>query len=175
MSYLTGCKSKKTAIKTPKGEIDIVVPCSGSDYFTSSEAFRANSIGESLDQVISKKKALTNARAQLASSIETTVKTVTDNYLNSRELNNREEAAERFETLNREVVNQNLSGIKVICERMTRTEEGRYKTYLALELSATDLVSGYNERLSKDEKLKIDYDYEKFKETFEEEMSKMGK
>jgi molecular chaperone DnaK (HSP70) len=30
----------------------------------------------------------------------------------------------------------------------------------------------YNERLSKDEKLKIDYDYEKFKDTFNKEMEK---
>ena len=43
-----------------------------------------------------------------------------------------------------------------------------------LELYADDLVSSYNERLSKDERLKIDYDYEKFKQTFEEEMSKLS-
>jgi hypothetical protein len=46
---------------------------------------------------------------------------------------------------------------------------------MALELSAADLVSAYNEKLSKDERLKIDYDYEKFKETFDKEMEKMGK
>jgi hypothetical protein len=28
--------------------------------------------------------------------------------------------------------------------------------------------------MSKDDRLKIDYDYEKFKETFEKEMEKMG-
>ena len=173
--YLAGCKSNKTAVKIPKDEVEVIVPCSGSTYFTTSEAFRANSLGESLDQVISKKKAMTNVRAQLAASIESTVKTVTDNYLNSRELNNKEEAEERFETLNREIVNQTLSGIKVICEKMTRTTEGRYKTYLAVELSATDLVSEYDAKLTNDERLKIDYDYEKFKKTFEDEMSKLGK
>jgi hypothetical protein len=36
------------------------------------------------------------------------------------------------------------------------------------------LVATYNERLSKDERLKIDYDYEKFKETFDKEMEKLG-
>ena len=39
-------------------------------------------------------------------------------------------------------------------------------------LSADDLVKQYNERLSKDERLKIDYDYEKFKKTFDDEMNK---
>lgn len=167
-----GC-SKKPA--TPKGETEVVVPCSGPDYFTTNKFFRANSIGESSDQVTSKRKALTNARNELAQSIQTTVKTVTDNYVNSREMNNREEVEERFESLNREVVDQTLSGVRTLCEKLVKTEQGSFKTYIAIELSADELVSKYNERLSKDERLKIDYDYEKFKETFEKEMSKMGK
>ncbi len=171
--FAVACKSKKVAAdQTPKDEVEVVVPCSGTDYFTTNQAFRSNSSGESMDQVTSKKKALTNARNELAASIQTIVKTVTDNYVNSREFNNKEELEERFESLNREVVNQKLSGIKTICEKLVRTKEGRYKTYVALELSADDLVTAYNERLSKDEKLKIDYDYEKFKKTFEEEMNK---
>lgn len=170
-----GCKSSKTATNTPipPSEVEVIVPCSGSQYFTSEAVFRSNSIGESADQVISKKKALTNARAELAASIQTTVKTVTDNYVNAREFNNKEEVEERFETLNREVVNKELSGLAVICEKQTRTSEGRYKTYIAIELSADQLVSAYNERLSNDDRLKIDYDYEKFKNTFNEEMKKM--
>jgi hypothetical protein len=56
-----------------------------------------------------------------------------------------------------------------------QTKEGNYKTYVAIELSADELVKQYNERLSKDERLKIDYDYEKFKQTFDEEMAKRGK
>jgi hypothetical protein len=171
--FVVGCKGKKEASK-PKGETEVVVPCSGSDFFTTSKVFRANSIGESQDQVASKKKALANARNELAASIQTTVKSVTDNYLNSREMNNREEVEERFEQLGREVVDQQLTGIRTICEKLMRTEQGTYKTYIALELSAADLVSAYNEKLSKDERLKIDYDYEKFKETFDKEMDKMG-
>jgi hypothetical protein len=89
-------------------------------------------------------------------------------------MNNREEVEERYEQLNREVVEQQLTGVRTICEKLMRTEQGTYKTYIALELSAADLVSAYNEKLAKDERLRIDYDYEKFKETFEKEMSKMG-
>lgn len=167
-----GCSKKAAA---PKGETKVTVPCSGPDYFTTSKFFRANSIGESSDQVTSKRKALSNARNELAQAIQTTVKTVTDNYVNSREMNNREEVEERFESLNREVVDQTLSGIRTICEKLMKTEQGNFKTYIAIELSADELVSKYNERLSKDERLKIDYDYEKFKETFDKEMAKMGK
>lgn len=169
---LEGCKSKE---KAPVGEKEIVVPCSGPDYFTTNKVFRANSIGESMDQVTSKKKALTNARNELAQAINTTVKTVTDNYVNSREMNKQEELEQRFESLNREVVEQTLTGVRTICEKLVQTKDGNYKTYVAIELSADELVSKYNERLSKDDRLKIDYDYEKFKETFNKEMDKMGK
>lgn len=171
--FVTGCKSKKE-VKAPKGEVEVSVPCSGPDFFTTNKFFRANSIGESQDQVVSKKKALTNARNELAQAIQTTVKTVTDNYVNAREMNNREEVEERFESLNREVVDQTISGVRTICEKLMKTSDGTYKTYIAIELSADELVSKYNERISKDERLKIDYDYEKFKETFEKEMEKMG-
>ena len=58
-------------------------------------------------------------------------------------------------------------------QKLMKTSQGTYKTYVAIELSADELVARYNERISQDERLKIDYDYEKFKETFEKEMDKM--
>src|SRR6187402_2881775 len=170
-AIIAGCKGKE---KAPAGEKEVVVPCSGPEYFTTAKFFRSNSIGESMDQVTSKKKALTNARNELAQAIQTTVKTVTDNYVNSRTMNNKEELEQRFESLNREVVDQTLSGIVTKCEKLVKTDQNTYKTYIAIELSADALVAKYNERLSKDERLKIDYDYEKFKDTFNAEMEKMG-
>lgn len=171
------CKTTKpTSTSTPalpEGEIEIVVACSGPEYFTDGEVFRANSVGESIDLSVSKRKAMTNARSQLAASIQTTVKAVTDNYVNSSESNNQEQVEERFESLNREVVSQELRGIRTICERYFKTPEGKYKTYVAIELSAQELVSAYHERLQNIQGLQIDYDYEKFKQTFEAEMLKL--
>ena len=170
-ALIGGCKGKE---KVPAGEKEIVVPCSGPDFFTNNKVFRANSIGESMDQITSKKKALTNARNDLAQAIQTTVKTVTDNYTNSVDVNKKENLEQKFESLNREVVDQTLSGIKTICEKLVQTKDGNYKTYIAIELSADDLVSQYNSRLSKDDQLKVDYDYQKFKDTFDKEMDKMA-
>ena len=174
-ALIGGCKpSSKSKDKAPSGETEIVVPCSGSDYFTNNKVFRANSIGESMDQVTSKKKALTNARNELAQAIQTTVKTVTDNYTNSTSVDKREQLEQKFESLNREVVDQTLQGIRTICEKLVQTKDGNYKTYIAIELSADDLVKQYNSRITADEKLKVDYDYEKFKDTFNKEMDKMA-
>ncbi|HEY0977860.1 MAG TPA: hypothetical protein VGE21_10340 [Flavobacteriales bacterium] len=177
---LGACKSKKKqaeaeAAKPPAGETEVKVMCSGPEFFTDDKNFRANNLGESMDQATAKKKALANARADMASAINTQIKGVIDNYVNSRELNNKEEVAERFEGLTREVLDQRLAGTKTICEKMMRVDGGgNYKCYVAIELSAQDLLSAYNERLSKDERLRIDYDYEKFKETFEKEMQKLN-
>ena len=178
---LSACKSKKkqaeaAAAKPPGGETEIKVLCSGPEFFTDDKVFRANNLGESMDQATSKKKALANARADLASSIQTQIKGVIDNYVNSREMNNKEEVGERFEGLTREVLDQKLQGVKTICEKVMKVDAtGNYKTYVAIELSAQDLLSAYNERLSKDDRLRIDYDYEKFKETFDKEMEKLNK
>lgn len=170
-AVMIGCKGKE---KLPKGEKEVNIPCSGTDYFTNNKYFRANSLGESSDLRVSKEKAMTNARNELAASIQSTVKTVTDNYVNSREFNNKEDLEERFEQLNRTVVDQTLSGIKMICEKQVQVDGGGYRTYVAIELSASDIVQQYTENLSKDQRLKIDYDYEKFKETFDKEMEKLS-
>ena len=166
----TNCKGKD---KGAKGETRINVECSGKDYFSTKSKFRASAVGESLDQAAAKKKAQLNAKNDLAATIQTTIKATTDNYVNSREMNNKEQIEEKFEGLSREVIDQKLSGVITICEETFKTAEGKYKTYICLELGADDLVEAINERLTKDESLRIDYDYEKFKETFNKEMEKL--
>jgi hypothetical protein len=175
--FLFSCNSTKKAANNqpvPQTEVEVVIPCSGTDFFTNNKYFRANSIGESLDQVVSKRKALSNARADMAASVKILVESVVDNYVKSSELNNVEQVEERFEGLNREVIKEELVGIKTICEKLTKTTEGKFKTYIAIELSAQKLVDKFHERMMKDDLLKIDYDYEKFKNTFEEEMEKLN-
>ena len=171
-SVFTSCKSKKE-VTDVKDEKLIEVYCSGPDYRSDKNTFRANSIGESSDQVVARKKAMSNVKADLAGLIQTVIKGTTDNYVNSREFNNVEEVEERFETLSREVINQQLNNIKVICEKQTATKEGRYKTYIAIEMSVDALEEALNNKLSRDQRLKIDYDYEKYKETFDKEMEKL--
>lgn len=177
VAMISSCRSTRTQTtppepSLPEGEVEIIVPCSGPEFFTDGEVFRANSIGESIDLSVSKRKAMTNARAQLAASIQTTVKSVTDNYVKSSENNNEENLEERFESLNREVVSQELKGIRKICERYFHTPEGKYKTYVAIELSAQELVNAYHTRLQNMKGIAVDYDYEKFRQTFEAEMLK---
>ena len=92
--------------------------------------------------------------------------------MNSREFGNKEEVSERFESLVREVVEQKLKGSKIICEKMSRSDTGTYKYYVSIEMESDVILDSYTDRVSKDDRLRIDYDYEKFKSIFDSEMSK---
>ncbi|MFM7023359.1 MAG: hypothetical protein ACKOXB_10300 [Flavobacteriales bacterium] len=173
---ITGCKSKKKEeAKKPVGEVLVNEYCTGPEFFSDKKTFRANAVGESMDQQTAHNKSLIEAKQRLASFISTTIKSTIDNYVKDNEHNKKEDLEKKYEGLTREVVNQKLAGVKIICQKLTKTTEGNYKSYTAIELGADDLVQAINDRLTKDESLKVDYDYEKFKKTFEAEMEKMNK
>ena len=168
--------SKKVA--APQGETEVIVPCSGPEYRTNNKYIRASAVGLSGDMNMAKKKALTEVSAQLASSMNQLVERVAINYGNSYQVGENEEAKSKFEDMAKIVVKEKLSGLRIICEKTMRTSDGKYKVYIAAELAGDELMEGINSRVSKsisnDTKLRIDYDYEKFKKVFEEEMSKLA-
>lgn len=172
-----GCKKKKKAAETPKpsGEVLINEYCTGDQYMSTKEAFRATATGESMDRETAKKKARSNAQSELAKTINSTMKIVGDNYVNSTEFNNKEEITETFQEMARTVVDQEIRGAVEICEKLTQRENGTYVSYVALELSGQKIADAYSQGLSQNEKIKADYNYEKFKETFEKEMEKLSK
>lgn len=175
--FATACgKKKKKAAETPKptGEVLINEYCTGDQYMSTKDAFRATATGESMDRETAKKKARSNANAELAKTINTTMKIVGDNYVNSTEFNNKEEVTETFQEMARTVVDQELRGAVEICEKLTQREDKTYVSYVAIELSGQKIADAYSAGLSQNEKIKADYNYEKFKETFEKEMEKMA-
>lgn len=165
------CTSIKK-IEAPKGEIEIIIPCS--EFKSNTSMFRISSSGESIDQSTAKKKAISNARIELAGMISTTIKSVGDNYVKSSEVNNVEEILEKFEEVSRTVIDQEISGAISICDRLTKTDEDKYKYYVALELSGERVVKKYFKALTKNDKLLLDYSYQKFKNNFESEIKKLN-
>lgn len=166
---MQSCKSSKSVVKE-SGEVAIATYCSGPEYFSDNEYFRANNSGESTSQSMAKKKAMSNARLDLAAAIETRVKAVIDNYFSSYTSGPDIDDKERYEGLSREVINQELNGIRTKCEQFTKLANGNYKCYVAIELAGDEILNGMKNRISDDEKLKIDFQYEKFKEEFQKEM-----
>lgn len=173
---MVSCKAKQKVLSTEDlGEVELIIPCSGPDFQSTSKVLRYSAFGESMDQMTAKKKAMSEARAGLAASLSTLVKGVTDNYVKSGNFNNAEELMTRYEGLTREVIDQSINGSTVICEKATVTKARTYKYYVCLELGSNDIFEQISKKASSNEMLKVDYNYEKFKKTFEEEMSKLGK
>ncbi len=168
----TQCRSTEDATLRPD-ETEITQPCSGAEYFTDEEYFRANAMGTSRNQSQSRRMAMSNARADLAGSISVLVSGTVDNYYQQMGVDDGSAYAERYEGLFREVVNERLDGIRTICERVTVTDSGQYRTYVAIELTGNEIMDAADQRISSDERLRLDYDYERFKETFNEEIQQV--
>ena len=175
----TSCGSSKQVSTDPQikteyaDEVEIEQFCSGDEYNSSDGMIRARFFGESNDMAISKKVAKSNTLEELSSKIEVTVKAVMDNYNSRRQKDMNESVEKRFEEMIRTTVKQTLHGYKTICEKVTKTKEGKYRTYLVYEISADNVLNPVFDKISKDDELKVDYDYQKFKKTFNEEMEKM--
>lgn len=168
-----GCGSQKKMEK-PQGDIEVVVPCSGPEYMTDKQFFRASAMGLSTDMMVAKKKALAEARAELATAVNATIKRVTDNYASSYQMGEEEESKSRFQDLARTVVNELLSGTRVICEKTMKSPDGKYKVYTAIELAGNDVAKSMEGPIKNDDKLRTDFEYEKFKKVLDEEMEKIA-
>lgn len=164
---ITSCGSKKAALN---GDVEVIVPCSGPEYSSNDEYFRGGAMAQSSDQNMAKKKAMQDARALLATAIAPSLKRVIDQYGSSYDQKGQDEVRGRYMEISRTVVNQQLNDVRVICEKMTKSSEGKYKCYIALEMSKDGLLETMNKNILNDEKLRTDYEYEKFKQIYEEEI-----
>jgi len=168
-AFFIGCKATKDTIKVSDEMKEVITPCSDQDYHTDKNFFRAAGTGNSVDLSTSKNKARLDATAQLAASINTVIKSVTDRYTNDRAIGAGSEFGQKFEELTRAVVNQSVNNISVVCTK-SFTKDGKYTSFIAIEVAKDEVLNNINNSISNDKKLRQDYDYEKYKETFNKEM-----
>ncbi|GHS86501.1 hypothetical protein FACS1894201_07390 [Bacteroidia bacterium] len=168
---VTGCKSGKK-LATETGAKEVIVPLSGKEYWSNKEFFRASQSGKSPDLATAKKIALQNARADLAATIQSTIKAVTDNYTNQVTVADKQEFENKFEEMQRTVVNQKLNDVRTIGEKTFKERDGKYTYYVAIEMSKDAIVNGAFDQISKDAKLKVDFDKFRYQQIFDEEMKK---
>jgi len=168
------CKSKKkVTTKSEVGQILEDLPCEGSGK-SDKKYFRAFSMATSSDLSLSKEKALLLAKQRLITLIESNTKSVTDRYVNEREMGSASEFEQKFENLTREVADETISNIVVACEKSSVLDDRKYRSFVAIEVSKEELLNKLNNSISSDAKLQIDYDKKKFEDVFNEEMSKMA-
>lgn len=171
---MPSCKSSKNVGKpVSEGMQEITVPLSGKEYQSNKELFRAKSVGKSPDIATAKKIALTNAKAELAGLITTTIKSVTHNYTNQRSVADAQDFENKFENLTKEIVAQQLNNVSIIGEKVFKDKAGTVEYWVAVEMPTESVIVGLESRISQDKKLQIDYDKKKFEEATKAEFEKM--
>ena len=103
------------------------------------------------------------------------MKAVTDQYTNSSKVDDKENFENKFEELSRDVVNQTLSDVRIMDEKIFKEPDGKYSYWVAIETSKQSILEGVTAKVSKNEKLQLDYDKKKFEEVLNSEMDKMSK
>ena len=168
---LVGCKGSKEATMTPGG-VKVEIPCG--DYYSDANFFRGTGIATSPNISLAQSKARMDAVAKLSAGIETTIKAVGDQYSQQITVGDAMEVNEKFEEMTRQVVNQTVNNVGVACNETRFDEETkRYTVYMAVQVGKDEVFSGVADRISKDDKLKLDYDKMKFENIFNEEMEKL--
>jgi hypothetical protein len=176
VSVAPSCKSKKgTPLDKQTGAVEIEVPFSTKEYQSDKETFRSKASGNSMDLTTAKKIALQNAKSEMASLIQTTVKKVTDQYTNQRQVGSTQEFSNKFEEMSREVTNQQLTDVKIIGERSFLEPNKTYTFWVAIEANKETILNGINKGITSNAKLQQDYDKKKFEEIFNQEMEKLSK
>jgi hypothetical protein len=172
---LQSCSKKGKPIEKENGSVQISVPFTESKYQSDKEHFRAKASGSSPDLTTAKKIALQNAKSEMAGLIQTTVKKVTDQYTNQRQIGNVQEFTNKFEELAREVTNQQLTDVKILDEKIFKEQNNTYTFWVAIEAAKETVLNGFSKTISSNKKLEQDYDRKKFEEIFNSEMEKLSK
>ena len=171
LTTLYSCKTTKN--------LEISAPFSEKKYKSNKNFFRVTSSGNSKDLETAKKKAIMNAKSELSGNIRSTVKAVTDQYTNSTTVENNEQFENKFEELARTVVKEILSDLDVKEEKLFRETDKKmgkdnYSVWVVLEMSRQSVFDDMNNKISKDQKLRLDYDKMKYEKIFNSEMEKLA-
>ena len=131
-----------------------------------------------------------DARAKFTRALETTVTSAQDNFnqqhskassdgrngsgLHTDEVNERH-------NLSSSVASNVIKNTTVVKSSRYQKTDGQYHVYVTIEYKgeisdlAADLAKNVGQQLSDEEKMRIDYDYEKYKKQVMEELQRMGK
>ena len=176
------CGSKKNAPVTPvAGEVEVTVPCS--EYRTDATTMRATGSAISPNMQNAKDKALAAARRELSTSISARVDRVLEVYAASYDKDEVADFMGRTKDLSRQVSSQVLNGSVIACDKMTKSTDANgkvtYHSYIAVELASQELLENLKEKtqeaISKEDRLRTDFDYEQFKAVYEAEMKNFAK
>lgn len=166
---LVSCGSSKEAVQLT------TIPCQ--ECKATAETFRylGQEVSDSdYQSQYARSMAANVARTELAAMVSATIERVTDNYAGQIVNNENSDFSRNVKDLARTVVNQLVKGTPVTCEaKEAGSKKGSTIYYACVELTGKSVLDELANQISNDEKLRVEFEYEKFKKVFEEEMSKI--
>src|ERR1041385_64787 len=110
-------------------------PFQGRAYESNNRFFRGTGKGESSQDNIARGKADIEAKGQLASQVQTTVKEVSDQYLGQTSNEAAADVADKFQSLVREVMNTDIADVRKIGEQKYYDKKAnKYTVFIAYEI-----------------------------------------
>jgi hypothetical protein len=164
-------KLKQTDVKLKK----IETPFEGKKYFSDKKHYRATGEGIAQDLTVARRIAETNARQGLASQIEVKVRSVGEQYLQNRSINQNIETNTKYEDITRTVIDETLRNIELFDQKSYKDKKGNFVHYVAMQMSTEAVAEGMIEKIRADDKLKQDFELERFRRIYEQELEEFNK
>lgn len=120
-----------------------------------------------------KQNARNNARQELARVMKTKIQSVVEDYSSTYISGDAQDFRQSVKDLSRSVVDQAVSGAVPVKEWSEKMNTGTM-FYSCVELSANNLLEEIKTKVTANDKLRTDFEYEKFKQVFDKEMEKMS-
>ncbi len=168
-----GCSSKLKRADTKLKRIE--QPFTANKYMSDKKHYRASAEGKAQDLTVARRIAETNARQAIASQMEVKVRSVGEQFLQNRSISNKLETTSKYEDITRTVIDETLVNVKIIDQESFQNKKGEYVHYVAMEMSTSQLADRMTKGISADEQLKQDFDLERFRKIYEEELEKFNK
>jgi uncharacterized protein YmfQ (DUF2313 family) len=164
--------SKPVSVSQVNDEVEVSVPCG--EYYTDKSFFRGQGVGQSKDLNTARDKARMAANTELAGSISTLIKQVSEKYVNDSG-QSPADYGETFEALGKQVIQQQISNVLVCCNKTMRTKDGMYKVYMAVQAEAQNVFDAMDRSAASNKKLETLYNREKFRANYDAELDAFAK
>ena len=159
-------KQKQAEEQAALQEVEFNEPCT--EFESTVELIRARGIGEDLDHQFSVDLARTAALDNLASQVSTKLQGLLSRNRKQAKSGLSRASLQKAEDMVVTEVEQ-TTGYRIACKKtMTFTEKGArvFKTYMVLEVGASELLKPLYDGVQQDNELQLDMNFDEFKQEF---------
>ncbi len=152
---VAACGASKKAAQSQYEFQEVNVPLSEAQYKSDASCWRA----------------VQNARTELASTVQGTIRAVIENYARNTINGDANEAMSQFNELSRTVVSQKLAGSGVVAEKVLK-DGNQYLYFVCVEMSKDAMKEELANQLAQKKILDVDFNRAQFEKVYNEEMAK---